>query len=168
MNVSSRIIHILSVVLLLAAGGLAVYFFVGTKPSGSSASGDGSQISPSISERETDASRSWQILVSTTRRECAKDKSGAALDFESLQKYRSGAYGVMVLAWPQSEYVIELYGYDPFKKVWVAGPRRETDFGDEIDIVKTSETWAVPKEVLSGWIDEAAGYMKRKYGNGEN
>lgn len=153
---------------LLAIAVLTIYFYSGTGLHRQSASENEPQISSSISERETDVSRSWQILVSTTRRECAKDKSGAALDYESLHRHPSGVYGVIVLAWPQSEYVIELYRYDPSKKVWTASPRKETDFGEEIDVSKASANWAIPKEVLNGWINEAVDYMKKKYGNGDN
>ncbi|MHB1455871.1 MAG: hypothetical protein ACYC0V_03040 [Armatimonadota bacterium] len=168
MSVFNKFIRFMLGVGLLAIVVLMIYFYSGTILNPRLVSEEESQISPSISEHETDASRSWQILVSTTRRECSKDKSGAALDYESLHKYTNGAYGVMVLAWPQSEYMIELYRYDPSKKVWTASPRRETDFGDEIDVAKTSAEWSVPKNVLNGWINEAVNYMKKKYGNGDN
>lgn len=168
MKRSSKVIHVLLSMALFAAGGLTGFFLLRFMPHNSSISRHTPQISSDISERETDVSHSWQILVSTTRRECAKDKSGASLDYESMHKHFSGTYGVIVLAWPQSEYIIDLYRYDPSKKVWTASPRRETDFGDEIDVSKASVKWTIPKEVLNGWINEAADYMKKKYGNGEN
>ena len=164
MNAFNKVIRFMLAVGLCAIAVLTIYFYSGTVPHRPSAS----ENEPKISERETDVSRSWEILVSTTRRECAKDKSGAALDYESLHWHQSGAYGVIVLAWPQSEYIIELYRYDPSKKVWTTSPRKETDFGDEIDTAKASVQWAIPKQVLNGWINEAVDYMKKKYGNGEN
>ena len=47
-------------------------------------------------------------------------------------------------------------------------PVRVEFFGDEIDTAKASVQWAIPKQVLNGWINEAVDYMKKKYGNGEN
>ena len=156
------------VVGLAAIFALTIYFYARVGKHQQSPTGNAPEISPNISERETDAARSWQILVSTTRCECAKDKSGGALDYELLHQYQGASYGVMVLAWPQSEYSIEVYKYDQVKKVWTASPRKATDFGDEIDVAKTSAKWGVPGAVIDEWVKLASDFMKKKYGNGDN
>ena len=73
---------------------------------------------------------------------------------------------MIVLAWKDSEYEIDLFRYDPKTTGWLESPMRQDMPG--IDVEATSKRWGVPKETIQEWIDEATAVMKKKYGSEGN
>ena len=116
-----------------------------------------------ISERNTRPRHSWGLFISSVKGRCAKSP-GCTLDYEAFHEYDGKAFGVMAIAWKDSEYEIDLYRYDPGKMGWADSPRGES--GLSVDVAKTSGMWGVPQSILQKWLKEAEDYMGRKYKSG--
>jgi len=107
------------------------------------------------------AAQSWQEFVASAKKKCDVNVS---VDYEAFHEYAGQSFGVMVVAWKDSEYEVDVYRYDPDKKDWVIGPfHREYP---AIDTGAASKTWDVPQRILDQWIDEADAVVKKKYAGG--
>ncbi len=111
--------------------------------------------------RISEAARSWQEFVASGRKKCDVTVS---IDYEALHEYDGQSFGVMVVAWKDSEYEVDVYRYDPAKKDWVIGPFHREYPG--MDTGAASKTWGVPQGILDQWIDEAGAVVKKKYAGG--
>lgn len=165
---SGRGAFIIVVLLAVMAAVLAVVYHAPEKPVESEPVKASKFLDLNVSEQETEAEKSWQILVSSAKRESEKDSAGYTVDFDAYHEYNDNAYGVLVLAWQQSEYEIDLYRYDEQKKVWTTSPRRENQIGIQIDTDSTTRQWNLPDDIIDKWVKEANDYMKTKYGGGKN
>ncbi|MHB1001064.1 MAG: hypothetical protein ACYC27_17615 [Armatimonadota bacterium] len=163
-NNSGKAVSILIIILLIGTVGLAAYYN-SSKQAGKTEDLP-LRMSLNVSERKTESESSWQILISSTKRECAKDSSGCTVDFDIYHEHDDKSYGILVLAWQESEYEIDLYRYDPLNRVWVDSPRHEINGLNHIDTALTSKKWKLPEDTINQWIKEADDFMKNKYGEG--
>lgn len=109
-----------------------------------------------IEEREKpEAERSWEAFVADAKEAVKKDPS-AIFGYEAYHEYEGKSFGVMVVGWKDSEYIIDLYHYNPETKKWDSAPTYQPPDGYEaIDTTVASKKWGVPKETLDHWIDQA-------------
>ena len=108
-----------------------------------------------VTEPISEAELSWREFVDSAKEKCSESET-TVFGFEALHEYEGQSFGVMVVGWKDSEYVVDLFRYDPKEKEWVPGPISETDYGeDTVDTEAASKVWGVPKELLDQLINEA-------------
>jgi len=113
------------------------------------------------------AVESWKAFVSSARAKCREQGPNCTLDYASIHQYGAQSFGVMVVAWKDSEYVIDLFRYDPAKNDWTVAPTKQTEMGSEqIDTASASKNWKVPRNLLDEWISKAESALRRRYGGG--
>jgi hypothetical protein len=116
--------------------------------------------SAEATQEALDAARSWIELLSTAMRNC---EANCTIDYQALHEYEGHSYGIMVVAWRDSEYIIDLYRYDSGKKKWTDAPTFEADYGEAVDTATASKQWGVPQNEILKWINEADDAMGKKY-----
>ena len=89
---------------------------------------------------------------------------GVSVDYDAYHQYGKEHFGILVVAWKDSEYEIDLYHYNPEKKDWELSPVIQESV-DTTDIPATSKKWGVPGNVLKGWIDRADMEVQKIYNN---
>ena len=120
-----------------------------------------------ISETNKYPERSWDMFVSSISKRCSKEPN-CSLDYKAFHEYNGQSFGITVLAWKDSEYVVELYRYDPKRMGWTESPRSVTEGFEYVDTSAASKKWGVPQDVLKKWLKEAEDFMTKKYNNGGN
>lgn len=149
----------LVILLLIVSSGLGVFLSVNK---------DKSRVSetpvPTVNERpRPDPQVSWEKFAANARAACGQ---GASVDYDAYRQYGKEHFGILVVAWKDSEYEIDLYHYDPEKKDWDLSPVvQESVYAT--DVPAASKKWGVPGNVIKGWIDRADTEVQRKY-NQEN
>ena len=119
---------------------------------------------PMITERpRSEEQVSWEKFAASARQGGGE---GVSVDYDAYHQYGNEHFGVMVVAWKDSEYEVDLYHFNPAKKDWELSPIVR-DSADTTDIPETSKKWGVPGNVIKGWIDRADTEVQRKY-NKEN
>ncbi len=121
---------------------------------------------PAPEQPQTDyaAASSWKVFVDDARAKCEKEGPNCTVDYTALHDYGKGAYGVMIIGYRDSEYVTDLYRYDPSTKDWEPAPKRQHMDGYEaIDSADTAQKWGVPRETIEGWTDEAEKAVTKIY-----
>ena len=110
------------------------------------------------------AATSWKQFVDAARVKCKGQQADCSVDYTALQEYGTQTFGVMIIGYKDSEYVTDLYRYDPESRTWVSAPRHQPEGGYEIiDTVAASKKWGVPKDLLDEWITSAEKAVKRVY-----
>ena len=151
------------VILLLAALGVGAYISIrGARRSEAPATPPEAANAP-LNPIAVD---SWKNFVHEARARCEKEP-GCSLDYAAVHQVGDQSFGVIVTAWKDSEYSIDLLRYDPQPGSWVAAPTKKTDSGmEEIDTSAASKAWSVPQALLDDWIAQAQSSMTKKYGGG--
>lgn len=116
-----------------------------------------------VTEKAVSPQSSWRILVQHAKNSCERARSKCSVGFDALYQYGDRHFGLMTIAWQESEYEIDLYRFDAARKVWVSSPRKVNEIGDEPDTSRASDQWKVPKSRLDRWIADAHDIMKQKY-----
>ena len=112
------------------------------------------------------AVESWKNFVHESRAKC-EQQPNCTLDYAAIHQYGAQSFGVMVVAWKDSEYTIDLMRYDPKSGSWVAAPTKKSDSEfEETDTAAASKKWQVPRKQLDGYISKAQSAMREKYGGG--
>lgn len=109
------------------------------------------------------AATSWKVFTDDARAKCKKEGPNCTLDYTALHEIGEHSYGVMVVGWKDSEYIIDMYRYDPASNKWVPAPTKQTMEAEEIDTFAASKKWGVPMDVLDEWITSAEKAVKRVY-----
>ena len=119
---------------------------------------------PTITERPKSAEQvSWEKFTASARAGCEK---GVSVDYDAYHQYGQEHFGVLVVAWKDSEYEIDLYHYNTEKKDWELSPVVQQSVY-ATDVPATSKKWGVPGSVVKGWIDRADMEVQKIY-NREN
>jgi len=124
---------------------------------------------PTITERpsrngipqagKSEAQMSWKKFADDARAACEKDVS---VDYDAYHQYGEEHFGILVVAWKDSEYEVDLYHFEPEKKDWELSPVvQESVYAT--DIPATSKKWGVPGNVIKGWIDRADTEVQKIY-----
>ena len=111
-----------------------------------------------------DAASSWKVFVDDARAKCEKEGPDCTVDYTALHDYGQGSYGVMIIGYRDSEYITDLYRYDPSTREWTPAPKRSQMDGYEVvDTAAASQQWGVPQEELDAWITEAEKGVQHTY-----
>ena len=115
---------------------------------------------PTITERQkSEGQLKWEEFAASAREGGGRDVS---VDYDAYHQHEDEHFGILVVAWQDSEYEIDLYHYDAEKKDWELSPVVEEN-AYATDIPATSEKWGVPGNVIKGWIDKADAEVQRIY-----
>lgn len=110
------------------------------------------------------AATSWKVFTDDARAKCKGQQADCSVDYTALREYGTQTFGVMIVGYKDSEYVTDLYRYDPKSRTWVSSPRCQPENGYEaIDTFAASKKWGVPMDVLDEWITSAEKAVKRVY-----
>jgi hypothetical protein len=126
---------------------------------------------PQASEQpptDYDAASSWKVFVDDARAKCAKEGPDCTLDYTALHEIGENTFGVMVIGWKDSEYVIDMYRFDPAEGKWIASPTKQTEEAEEIDTFAASRKWGISQAILQEWINAADKAVKHKYAGRSN
>ena len=116
-----------------------------------------------------DAASSWKVFVDEARATCEKDNPLFTVDYTALHEVGEHSYGVMIIACRESEYVVDMFRYDPASNKWLPAPTRHTELGfEEIDTALVSRKWGVSQAILEQWINAANRAAKHKYASRSN
>jgi hypothetical protein len=108
---------------------------------------------------KTEAQLSWEKFAAEAR---AENNSKVSVDYDAYHQYGQEHFGVLVVAWKDSEYEIDLYHFDPEKRSWELSPViQESVYATDIPAV--SKKWGVPGNVIKGWIDRADTEVQKIY-----
>ncbi|HET6453744.1 MAG TPA: hypothetical protein VFI02_05020 [Armatimonadota bacterium] len=106
---------------------------------------------------------SWEKFAAEAR---AENNSNVSVDYDAYHQYGQEHFGVLVVAWKDSEYEVDLYHFDAEKRSWELSPVvQESVYAT--DVPTTSRKWGVPGNVIKGWIDRADTEVQKIY-NQEN
>lgn len=122
-------------------------------------------VPPAPAGGESRAEASWKDFVADARAE-AQMHEGVSIDYESLHKQDGHNYGVMVVAWENSEYEVDLYRFDPEVGDWELSPGLEEGIY-VTDVPAASKEWGVPADIIETWLSEAHSAVKSKYADNE-
>lgn len=148
---------VLMLVVTLAAG---VFFGLNRKPAAvQSPRADDTQL-------HADAATSWKVFVDDARAKCEKADPKCTVDYTALRDAGGHSFGVTVIGWKDSDYIIDVYRFDPATRKWEPAPTIESDGAVQVDTTETSRRWAVPEGILKDWIDAANSAVKHKYARG--
>ena len=102
---------------------------------------------------------SWEKFASEAR---AGNDSSVSVDYDAYHQYGQEHFGILVVAWKDSEYEVDLYHFDPEKRSWELSPViQESVYAT--DVPATSRKWGVPGNVIKGWIDRADTEVQKIY-----
>ncbi|HUV05893.1 MAG TPA: hypothetical protein VMX94_12390 [Armatimonadota bacterium] len=111
--------------------------------------------------RKSQAQLSWERLVAGAKQRC-HESGNVSVDFDAFHEYAGQGFGVMSVAWKDSEYEVDLFRYNPNKKDWETSPVIDQTW-NMVDVPATSKRWGVPEKVIQSWIDEVDKAVRRKY-----
>ena len=149
----------LIILLVIVFSGLGVFLSVNKEKSRVSQTP-----APTVTERaRSQAQVSWEKFAADARAAC---EQGVSVDYDAYRQYGKEHFGILVVAWKDSEYEIDLYHYDPAKKDWELSPVVQQSVY-ATDIPAASKKWGIPGNVIKGWIDRADTEVQKIY-NSEN
>ena len=106
---------------------------------------------------------SWSTFVASLKKSCAQKDDTITVDYDAMHEYAGRSYGVVVIAWKDSEYEVDLYRSDPKTSGWEASPIHEGDGMGIVDVRATAKKWKLPEESISEWLTAANQFMHEKY-----
>lgn len=119
-------------------------------------------------KNKSEAEQSWDKRVADAKSKISKE-TDVIFGHEAYHEYNGQSFGVMIIGWKDSEYVVDLYRYNPVKKGWENAPThvsKESGY-EYIDTASVSKKWGIPEEIIKKWLDDAEKAAKKNFaGNG--
>ncbi|HEY3298528.1 MAG TPA: hypothetical protein VGK34_07725 [Armatimonadota bacterium] len=114
--------------------------------------------------KDTTASpkQGWNVFVNSISKSCEGKQPPVSVAYNALHEYKGGYFGVLVIAWQESEYEVNLYRFDQHTTGWRPSSIMQSDGMGGVDVARTSSQWGVPKETIESWLKKAHDFMQNK------
>ena len=111
-----------------------------------------------------EAEQSWDKRVAEAKSKISKEPY-TIFGHEVYHEYNGQGFGIMIVGWKDSEYVVDLYRYNPAKKAWESAPTHMPSDGgyEEIDTAAASKKWGISDKVIKAWLDDAEEAAKKEF-----
>ena len=111
-----------------------------------------------------EAELSWDKRVAEAKEACSKEPD-TIFGHAAYHEYDGQSFGIMIVGWKDSEYVVDLHHYDPAKKAWESAPTHMPSDGgyEEIDTAAVSKKWGISDKVIKAWLDDAESAAHKKF-----
>ncbi len=154
--------------ILLAIAALAAGVFVGISRSKRLAAQANAREMTKPVDMQAVATSSWKCFVNEARVNSASSGHECSVDYTALEHFGGNSYGIMIVAYKDSEYSLDVFRYNPATKDWNSAPVKQDEQGfSKIDTPYVAELWDLPKEKLEAWMAAANKAAKVRYSRPE-